>query len=431
MHVVPYTPPSSMRRSEQHESEIARLADKITRAIDADASTARERKDGSESPSVAAKYRRARRSMDAGGDIPAPRVAPTSATEPPHAAPPREASAPASTTPSRRRTSSYAFRTTPNTRTTPVHHPRASMESRQSTDAQPDFGDEYMHADISHRLASMSMRNLAQTPQAHRSATAPAQLRRSMSHHSTPESAPLEPHTRNLRLALEQLERTSEPASELVQQLGAAVRLAEEVNNGLRRTIRASLEVRMSLALQPAYEPMEGLVDTLDTNLSDLLKHSDDHVRSLTDTLIALGKEERALRRQETARMLSPPRASMSAREMQPVGSPRYASNAYPSPSPRQASAVHLPFQPGDGVPYVRPEPSSRSTAFYATRHTPLSTPSLSRFGRSVSQHEALSTTSPTTPLPPTSPAWRSARAGRPAPPPQEPSTDADSVDRL
>lgn len=428
---MPYTPPSSMRRSEQHESEIARLADKITRAIDADTSRALEHKDGSESPSVAAKYRRARRSMDAGGDIPAPRVPPASAAEPTYTAPVlREAVSPPSSTPARRRTSSYAQRIAPDTRTTPGHLPRASIESRRSTDGQPDFGDEYLHADLSHRLASTSMQSIARPPQAPRSATAPAQLRRSTSHRSSPTPAPVEPHTRNLRLALEQLERTTDPTSELAQQLGTAVCLAEEVNNGLRQTIRASLEVRMSLALQPAYEPMEGLVDTLDTNLSDLLKYSDDHVRSLTDTLIALGKEERALRRQEAARMMSPPRATVNARDMLPAGSPRYASSVHPSPSPRQSSAAAL-SQMGDGAMYSRPEPPMRSTPFYAARPTPLSTPSLSRVRRSVSQHDALSTKSPMTPLPLTSPAWRSARAGRLAPPPQTSSTDTDSVDRL
>ena len=110
-------------------------------------------------------------------------------------------------------------------------------------------------------------------------------------------------------MALEQGRRHCDAApsdsSEFLRQMLAAAELADRVNQGLRHTIRHTLDVRMSRVLQPGGVPPSD--QELDEELSELLKHSDDHVRSMTEVLILAMREQRAARprRAEDALVLS------------------------------------------------------------------------------------------------------------------------------
>lgn len=445
---------ATMRRSEQHESEIARLVGEGARVAETDTTHMDESREGNESPSVTAKHWRKSRSVE-----PSPNRARISG-----AADGRQLSDSTSTstrysrytndimssTPSNQRSSLY-------TMTSPAKNRATSNEADESGEVRnfrydhPDFGDEYLQDDAARRIAALSLRSPARTPRSERSVTAPASTRRQRGM-APVEQEPMDPHTQNLRLALDQLERIPHISPDLVQQLGEAARLAEAVNHGLRHTIRESLEVQMSLALRPTNDPTEGLVSTVDMNLSELLKHSDDHVRSLTDTLITLGREQRELRRSEPARFASPQRAALDGREkfesprgMQPdLHSPRRTfraergfSPAAAARAPRYASSPHASL--GSRPLYVRSprEPQSfsslenirathgsglspRQAALHASRQAPLSTPTVFRSSTESASHRDISTaTSPTTPPFQMSPLARGVRAGRLTSPPE------------
>lgn len=266
-----------MRRSERHEADIAALAADVRESAD------RARAHSSESsvldsPSVAARQWRAHRSTSEA----------TSGRSPIEARRPVQTPLRAHLSPSARMPWSQGSARVASPRSgsaTRMH----SLRSAAQTPA--DLGEEYVHS-ATRRMQTLALERAA-TPQSTRRVTAPASM---SPRRPEPEALPPTPQTANLHLALEQWNRvapTSALSPEVCDKLAAAVDLAETVNLGLRRTIQNSLEVRMSLALQPSHEPEENMVDTLDVNLSELLKYSNDHVRSLTDTLILLTREER------------------------------------------------------------------------------------------------------------------------------------------
>lgn len=280
---------------------------------------------------------------------------------------------------------------------TPAGERRGHGEPSQAEDTSvPDFGDEYVSRDFDSSFQSLSLRRSsslrARLPASesidsvHARPTAayartrtstPARARdtrngalstrdtslfpRSSSLYGTPRltlpSEAASPHTRNLHMALEQGRRHCDAApsdsSEFLRQMLAAAELADRVNQGLRHTIRHTLDVRMSRVLQPGGVPPSD--QELDEELSELLKHSDDHVRSMTEVLILAMREQRAARPRRAEDALVPPRTKSDLMVTRHSGDRyawQHADDLYATRraealySPRHAESMHALDQP-------------------------------------------------------------------------------------
>lgn len=111
-------------------------------------------------------------------------------------------------------------------------------------------------------------------------------------------------HTHNIRSALEQCQKLRKrnngilnTTTELVEQLETAAHLADTVNQRLHFFVHAQLDKRMNGEWMSDY-PSESITTCRqDTELNTLLSYSDDLVRSLTDSILLILRDQRAPRR--------------------------------------------------------------------------------------------------------------------------------------
>ncbi|WFD44532.1 hypothetical protein MPSI1_003200 [Malassezia psittaci] len=316
---------------------------------------------------------------------------------------------------------------TPRQETFTTNRSMSTSGSQRSLDVHPDLGNEYIRNRESPLANVLSLDRLQ--------ASEPLE-RRTASLHTRRQSMPVSSrsmlnsgdksinfHTQNLYGALQHAENGPNSQSPVLESLGHTARLADTLNQGLRQAIRASLEVRMSLTLSPSIESVEHLLDTLNMDLSQLLKQSDDHVRSLTDTLIAFDRDQRAERRSHTWRYASPPHTALSNTS---VGNNSIHEYGYtPSPIPR--SSTHGTPQRNDalGLPSIKrptfsmyepmqalhsvagPTKQRQSVSNRPARTSPWTTPIHSRLPRSSAQRDTShSIDSPTSSLMPRSPSF-------------------------
>lgn len=192
--------------------------------------------------------------------------------------------------------------------------PSVTAFSRRSASARsrepvPDIGEEYMRPHSRTHLRQSSQRIITRE----RAPSTPRLARSQSMAHEPSMSA----HIRNLQQALDLFRQNSvlhETDHDVLPCMEESVELAVSLNGGLRQTIHRVLDVQMASALHMRQES----VDSLDGELSELLKYSDDHVRRLTDTLIALTR-----RRNPTARKSATPQLRSLSRTSIPRSSMR------------------------------------------------------------------------------------------------------------
>lgn len=178
---------------------------------------------------------------------------------------------------------------------------RGALE-RPQRDSVADFGEEYMRVPGRSRTRT-SLRHIS-SPRVREVVPPPPPVYDQVGEFDSP-------HTRNMHQALDLFRNQTLAQDELTMHLEESVELAAMLNQGLRNAIHRALDMQMSNALRMQEQTTPA---SLDADLSELLKYSDDHVRRLTDTLIVL------------ARRRSPnPRRSTSFRHST-IGLPRSAS---------------------------------------------------------------------------------------------------------
>lgn len=151
---------------------------------------------------------------------------------------------------------------------------RRSALERPLRDSVADFGEEYMRVPGRSRMRT-SFRHIS-SPRVRE--VVPAPLYGKVGEFDSP-------HTRNMHKALDLFRNQTLAQDELTLHLEESVELAAMLNQGLRSAIHRALDLQMSNALRMQEQTTP---TSLDADLSELLKYSDDHVRRLTDTLIVL-----------------------------------------------------------------------------------------------------------------------------------------------
>ncbi|WFD00468.1 hypothetical protein MYAM1_003217 [Malassezia yamatoensis] len=403
-----------MRRSEQRESEIAQLVEEGTRPSD----------DGGQSHmgkrSVSGRKFTDRNTLKSSQDI-ARDAYEKSAVEETHLnETTRRWTSPRLRTEPHRRSASYMssavdpmgwnqFNKHSGARrqeTSPTNRSMSTSGSRRSLDVHPDLGNEY----IQNRESPLANHLSFDRPQP----SEPLE-KRSASLHTRRQSMPgssrnmlysdnqsTDLHTQNLYAALQHAEKGPNSESPILDSLGHTARLADTLNQGLRQAIRASLEARMSLTLSPSLESMEYLLDTLNMDLSQLLKQSDDHVRSLTDTLMAFDRDQRPVRRSHTWRYTSPPQTALSDTSVGNSSIPEYGQTPSPIPrssmrgTPQRSDALGLHsikrptfsmYEPMQALDNIAAQTKQRhSVSDRPARTSPWTTPIHSRHPRPITQ---------------------------------------------
>lgn len=192
--------------------------------------------------------------------------------------------------------------------------PSVTALSRRSASARsrepvPDIGEEYMRPPSRAHPRQSLQRIISRE----RAPSTPRLARSQSIAHEPSMSA----HIRNLQQALDLFRQNSmlqETDNDVLPCMEESVELAVSLNGGLRQAIHRVLDVQMASALNMRQES----VDSLDSELSELLKYSDDHVRRLTDTLIALTR-----RRNASARKSATPQLRSLSRTSIPKSSTR------------------------------------------------------------------------------------------------------------
>lgn len=107
-------------------------------------------------------------------------------------------------------------------------------------------------------------------------------------------------HTHNIRVALEQCRKlrertngTPNATTELVEQLETTAHLADTLNQRLHIVVHARLDERMKSEWVPDYPSGSMSTCKQDVELSTLLRYSDDLVRSLTDSILLILRDQR------------------------------------------------------------------------------------------------------------------------------------------
>ncbi|WFD34572.1 hypothetical protein MCUN1_001413 [Malassezia cuniculi] len=217
--------------------------------------------------------------------------------------------------------------------------PSAAAHARRNRNRESaDFGDEYVHA--SSRLRPRpSLRGLSSAARQHAPSTPRLARSQSMTY-DPPESA----HTHNFYQALDlfrQQATQQELDADLVSHMVDAAELAATLNYGLRRAIHGALDMQMANVLRMHESPA-----ALDAELSELLKYSDDHIRRMTDVLIALSRRRMqspkrstsAMRHRSISRTNIPPSASKSDwREETPMSAREFTRAVPETPTHRGA----------------------------------------------------------------------------------------------
>lgn len=234
-----------------------------------------------------------------------------------------------------------------------------------SSGGPPDLGDEYIHRRTTNRRVPFSLpaKPHYMIPkldvQTHRSASMDALTAHlSDAHLSSPDLNtaqhqggpaiprswtqnvfqqvsfnPKSQHTHNIRLALEQCQKLRErtngvpkAATELVEQLETAAHLADTLNQKLHNVAHAQLNERMKGERVPVGPYETKSARQHDAELSMLLKYSDDLVRSLTDSILFILRDQRKPKRSSTSmsfahtsprQCISPPHATHRAATFQ------------------------------------------------------------------------------------------------------------------